>query len=660
MKNKLKIYRGACAIFLGIFISVFFYFHFQANSAPLLANYFLNQLPTDINSLNLLAKNDLLIITPAQAFSHPAQLAYIRAHHPSIVVLAYVPSESYNTKYWNNDPIFKNFQVQNNWWLRNESGQVVEHWPTLAQLNMSAEFSNYLVNFCNQYVADVPNIDGIFFDMVSDGISWSGNVDLNGDGVADDKKSADTEWTQRVQYFLQQAKQNIHTKYLVINGSSNPKFQPYVNGRMFESFPASWDWSGNWATIMNYLARGKKDNAFPQMVIINSGTNNIGNQNDFKKMRFGLASSLMEDNVYYSFDYGENDHGQLWNYDEYDVNLGASVGSSHSVGGSQTYNNDVWLRNYENGLVLVNSTAENRTVDLGSDYEKIIGKQDPMVNDGSIVDKVELNSRDGIVLRKAVLNLFNTPFKNGSLVRFFDMRGNRTRNGFFAFVPGSAGGARVFVGDLNGDGSNEKIVGDTGRLEIFNPANLHWFDSYPFGGDNNKELRYSVGKSSNGEMKILVTPTVGNRGILYDYHGGVLKESFLPFGTKYNAGFFGALGNFDGGSDLEVAIGSGGVRVGEVLVFDADLQKIKYRFFPFDKKYLGRIKVAAGDINGDGKAEIIVMGKFGVKNVVRIFDSKGKKLSEWAISFPLGGGDLNIGVTDVNFDGKDEVVVEGG
>lgn len=659
MKNKLTIYRTICAVFIGAFISVFFYFHYQANSAPLLANYFLNQLPSDTNSLDLLAKNNLLIITPAQATSHQDRLSYIRAHNPKITILAYVPSQSYNTKYWNYDIVFKNFQTKDSWWLRNERGQIVEHFPTLAQFNMNAEFSNYLVNFCNQYVDDIPNIDGIFFDMVSDGITWSGSVDLNGDGMADDKKYADTEWANRVQYFLQLAKQNLKAKYIIINGNSNPKFQPYVNGRMFESFPAGWDWGGSWPTIMNYLVRGKKQNAEPKMMVINSGSNNTGNSNDFKKMRFGLASSLMEDDVYYSFDFGETNHGQIWNYDEYSVNLGNSAGNSRSAGGSVSYNNDVWMRDYENGLAVVNPTNEERVVDLGSDYEKIIGKDDPTTNNGEVVSKITIAPHDGLIMRKTAQNLYGSSFRNGGLVRFFDARGQRVRNGFFAFSSDAPGGARVFLGDLNSDSLKEKVVGSSGRLEIFNSANVHWFDGYPFSANNEKEMRFSVSKNIAGEVRILVTPISGSSAVLYDYHGDVIKDEFMPFGAKYRNGFYGALGNFDGGTELEAAIGSGGGRIGEVLIFDASLQKIKYRFFPFDKKYMGGVKMAAGDINGDGKSEIITMGKIGLKNTIRIFDNKGKKLYEWVVSSPFGGGDLNIGAADVNADGRDEIVVDG-
>jgi hypothetical protein len=236
----------------------------------------------------------------------------------------------------------------------------------------------------------------------------------------------------------------------------------------------------------------------PRIIIINGNANNSGNKQSYQNMRYGLGSALVG-GAYYSYDDGDQSHSQTWWYDGYDVNLGNPIGEARTINGGTQIKEDVWRRDYENGLALVNSTGNEQTINLGEDYEKIIGKQDPAINNGSIVDRITLSARDGVVLRKVAQNLFNTTFKNGSLVRFYDAKGNRAKNGFFAFVPDVPGGARVFVGDLNGDSSNEKIVGNSGRFEIFNSANLHWFDNYPF-GDNAREVRFKVGKNSAGEV----------------------------------------------------------------------------------------------------------------------------------------------------------------
>ncbi len=59
---------------------------------------------------------------------------------------------------------------------------------------------------------------------------------------------------------------------------------------------------------------------------------------------------------------------------------------------------NVWRRDYENGIVLVNSTDAAHTIDLGGTFQKINGTQAPAVNDGSQVTQVDLPSQDGIIL----------------------------------------------------------------------------------------------------------------------------------------------------------------------------------------------------------------------------------------------------------------------
>jgi hypothetical protein len=59
---------------------------------------------------------------------------------------------------------------------------------------------------------------------------------------------------------------------------------------------------------------------------------------------------------------------------------------------------DVWRRDFEGGVVLLNATGDAQTIDLGGEYLKIDGTQDRSVNDGSTVNAVTVGAFDGIIL----------------------------------------------------------------------------------------------------------------------------------------------------------------------------------------------------------------------------------------------------------------------
>ena len=660
MNKKLFFYRLVCALFIGMFISVFCYFNFFAKSAPLLANYYLRwDLPS--SELENLAKWDLVILDMENQISNPDKIKKIRQLHPGIKILAYVTSQEIKNDNLGVMRAKLKRGVSDSWYLRRPNGDKISFWPGTMMLNPTdvcpisggQRWNQYLANFMNNEVLSTGLWDGVFYDNAWGDLTWftGNNVDLNLDGQMD--SDINKHWNTGMTNLFNLTRDLSGSNYVIVGNAMTREYANNLNGMMYENFQ-----NHVWRDVMYAINTEMNGSLKPRIIIINANTNNTGNRQDYRTMRYGLGSALVG-GAYYSFDYGDQNHGQTWWYDEYDVKLGEPVGNSVSQNGQTGFANDVWRREYEHGVALVNSTGLEQTVDLGGDYEHIIGKQDPAVNDGSIVDKVDLPARDGLVLMKTAQNLLGVPFKNGSFVRFFDYRGQRARNGYFTFVPGVAGGARVFFGDLNSDGTQEKIVSGAGRFEIFNNANLHWFDNYPFGGDYVSEIRYAVG-NVNGEKNILALPAVGKRGaFLYDYHGEIVKENFFPFGPKYNFSFYGALGDVDGDRQPDVVFGSGGGRVGEVVVFDKNLQKIKYRFFPFGNKFLGRIKVAAGDVNGDGKDEIVTMGKFGVKNVVRTFNFRGQKLSEFSLNSQFANTDLGIATVDINFDRKAEIVVEG-
>ncbi|MDD2921495.1 MAG: putative glycoside hydrolase [Anaerolineales bacterium] len=61
-------------------------------------------------------------------------------------------------------------------------------------------------------------------------------------------------------------------------------------------------------------------------------------------------------------------------------------------------NGDVWRRDFEHGIVLVNATSQPVVVSLEGKFVKIDGAQDRTVNDGATVSKVTLPPNDGIIL----------------------------------------------------------------------------------------------------------------------------------------------------------------------------------------------------------------------------------------------------------------------
>jgi hypothetical protein len=126
-------------------------------------------------------------------------------------------------------------------------------------------------------------------------------------------------------------------------------------------------------------------------------------------MRFGLTTTLLN-NGYFSYEMNTAGHGSLclmW-FDEYDNAgtdrgyLGYPLGEAYQVESSRLTPHksasDIWQRNYENGIVLVNATSTSITILLDGTFRKIKGTQDPVVNDGSLVTQVTLQQKDGIIL----------------------------------------------------------------------------------------------------------------------------------------------------------------------------------------------------------------------------------------------------------------------
>ena len=104
-----------------------------------------------------------------------------------------------------------------------------------------------------------------------------------------------------------------------------------------------------------------------------------------------------------------------------------------------------------------------------------------------------------------------------------------------------------------------------------------------------------------------------------------------------------------------VASGSAAGAGGVVTVYDPQTGGFLGQGAPFGA-YAGGIKVAVGDVNGDGFADLILMGGPGSENghVLILSGRDFSTLADYRVGY---GGELNIAAGDVNGDGKADVIL---
>jgi hypothetical protein len=192
--------------------------------------------------------------------------------------------------------------------------------------------------------------------------------------------------------------------------------------------------------------------------------------------------------------------------------------------------------------------------------------------------------------------------------------------------PGYAGGVFVGSGDVNNDGRRDIITGtDAGaapNVKVFSGdglgllANFFAYSPAFTGG-----VRVAAGDANGDGRADIITGAGGGSGGHVKVFDGLTNaevRSFLPYGVGYTGGSFVAGGdvNGDGLADLVVGTDSS---TPHVKVFSGADNSELYSFFAYDPSFTGGVRVAAGDLNGDGKADIITGAGPGGTAQVKVF-----------------------------------------
>lgn len=631
---------------------------------PRLANYFLKGEISDKEAEEL-AKWDVLVLGMEAPFLNPGLIRILKKKNPKIKILAYVSSEEIPLKAKDlskENPWFKLYkQVEDkNWWLRDDKARALSIWLGTRLINVASDWNTYLPEFMHQEVMASGLWDGIFYDVIFDRISWvnNGEIDINNDGIKDPAYLIDSEWQKGMIKLLSYSRLlEGPGKIIVGNGATN-YYDRFLNGRMFENFSAK-DWAEKMKDYQNF-----RNGYQPFLAIINSNTENKGGWDNFSKLRFGLGSALMGDG-YYSFDHGDQDHSQLWWYDEYGVGLGRPKTEGFNIfeKNNKEIRESVWRRDFENGLVLVNATSEEKTVDLEGEYEKIKGVQDIKINSGAIVTKVSLAGKDGLVLLRPIDKIIGSVFTNGSFARVFNEQGRNTRNGFFAYEKNFPGGKDIVIKDLDGDEEKEMVVAGKNLVEIYGLSSgiPKLKTSFHLHGSNyDKNINIAVG-DLEGDKKMEIVTGTGQSGEpqvrIFNYQGKLLNPGFLAYDKNFRGGVNITVGDLDGDGKAEIITGAGFSGGPHVRIFNFQGKLINPGFFAYSKNFRGGVNVGVGDIDGDGRLEIIAGAGYGGGPHIRIFNSQGKLIHPGFFAFnPQSRNGVKVVINDLDDDGRAEII----
>ena len=197
-------------------------------------------------------------------------------------------------------------------------------------------------------------------------------------------------------------------------------------------------------------------------------------------------------------------------------------------------------------------------------------------------------------------------------VRVFDAKSGALKFDFYAYNPAFTGGVRVAAGDVNGDGVPDIITG--------------------------------AGPGMSPEVKV------------FNGRTGALLLDFFAYSPFFTGGIFVASGDLNGDGFDDIVVGPDAGSLPEVKAFSGRTGALLVDFFAYNPFFTGGVRVAAGDINGDGRADIITGPGRGMLPEVRVF-SRGFMVQDYFAVGPLSFNGIYVAAGYFSPNGPASVIV---
>lgn len=254
-------------------------------------------------------------------------------------------------------------------------------------------------------------------------------------------------------------------------------------------------------------------------------------------------------------------------------------------------------------------------------------------------------------------------------VRVIDAASGTELLNFLAFPADFLGGVSVTQGDVTGDGVPEIIVGAgpggaplVGVFDLRTGSLIRFFFAYrdDFRGGVTVAAADITG---DGIADVLAGAGVGGSPHVAAFDGptAAVIRSYFAFDDSFRDGVTVAGGDVNGDGIADIVAGTRQGGAPQIAVFDGPTRAVLLSFFTGDPSFRGGVNVAAADLDGDGRADIIAGAGLGGGPVVAVFDPATGRATASIFAFDQSfRGGVNVAGVDADGDGTAEVLVGNG